>query len=199
MPRPRKLRYVLGEAPVRYYKPQGIPLNDLSEVLLSLDGLEALRLADAENRDQTEAAALMGISRPTFSRLLREARLAVATALSQGSALRIDGGPVVVGGDVRDCPRGDRVRHRHRARAHAPMAAEADGRAKDGENRCRRLMICEGTEEAAAIAMGAARGVKASGAAACGGWTSPTLRRGRMNRRELPSPHCVFRRRRRLC
>lgn len=126
MPRPRKLRHVLGDAPVRYYKPQGIPLSDLSEVILSLDGLEALRLADADNLDQTEAAALMGISRPTFSRLLREARFAVATALSQGSALRIDGGPVVVGG----CAPGERGRHRHRARACARSAAEPEGEPK---------------------------------------------------------------------
>ena len=130
MPRPRKLRYVLGDAPVRYYKPQGLPLKELSEVILSLDGLEALRLADADNLDQTEAAALMGISRPTFSRLLREARFAVATALSQGSALRIDGGPVVVGGQVRECPLGERVRHRRGARAQARLATEPDGEPK---------------------------------------------------------------------
>lgn len=79
---------------MRYYKPQGIPLTDLAETVLSLDGMEALRLADVEGLEQTEAAALMGISRSTFSRLLAEARGAVATALSRGWALRIDGGPV---------------------------------------------------------------------------------------------------------
>ena len=79
---------------MRYYKPQGIPLTDLVETVLSLDGLEALRLADVEGLEQAEAAALMGISRSTFSRLLAEARSAVAAALSRGWALRIDGGPV---------------------------------------------------------------------------------------------------------
>jgi predicted DNA-binding protein (UPF0251 family)/predicted Fe-Mo cluster-binding NifX family protein len=94
MPRPRKLRLVRTSALVRYYKPQGIPLSELIEIVLSLDGLEALRLADAEGLEQADAAALMGISRSTFSRLLAEARSAVATALSQGRAIRIDGGPV---------------------------------------------------------------------------------------------------------
>ena len=95
--------------------------------MLSLDGLEALRLADADNLDQTEAAVLMGISRPTFSRLLREARFAVATALSQGSALRIDSGPVVVGEQVCGCPRGDRSRQGRGARVHGPARTEGDG------------------------------------------------------------------------
>lgn len=96
MPRPRKLRTVQGDVPVCYYKPQGIPMRELREAVLSLDALEALRLADAEGLDQTEAAARMGISRPTFSRLLGEAREIVAQALVNGWALRIEGGPVVV-------------------------------------------------------------------------------------------------------
>ena len=94
MPRPRKLRMIQGSAQIRYYKPQGIPLSDLVETALPLDGLEALRLADAEGLEQVDAAQRMGISRSTFSRLLAEARSAVATALSQGWALRIGGGPV---------------------------------------------------------------------------------------------------------
>jgi uncharacterized protein len=97
MPRPRKTRFIQGDTPVRYYKPQGIPLADLIEMVLPLDGLEALRLADAEGMEQDEAAKLMGISRSTFSRLIAEARGAVATALTRGWALRIDGGPVEVG------------------------------------------------------------------------------------------------------
>lgn len=96
MPRPRKTRFVEGDAPVQYFKPMGVSLMDLSEVVLSLDGLEALRLADVEGVDQTEAAQRMGISRPTFSRLLAEARKAVSTALTQGLAIRVGGGPVEV-------------------------------------------------------------------------------------------------------
>lgn len=94
MARPRKVRFVEGDARTTYYKPRGIPLVDLSETVLSLDGLEALRHADAEGLDQTEAAERMGISRSTFSRLLAEARHVVATALTRGWAIRIEGGPV---------------------------------------------------------------------------------------------------------
>ncbi|MDQ2078939.1 DUF134 domain-containing protein [Xanthobacteraceae bacterium Astr-EGSB] len=99
MPRPRKLRLIQRTALVGYYKPQGIPLSELIETVLSLDGLEALRFADVEGLEQADAAARMGISRPTFSRLLAEARSVVATALSQGWAIRIDGGPVETAAD----------------------------------------------------------------------------------------------------
>lgn len=94
MARPRKIRFVRGDSPACYYKPRGIPLNELAETVLSLDGLEALRYADVDGLDQTEAAGRMGISRSTFSRLLAEARSVVATALTRGWAIRIEGGPV---------------------------------------------------------------------------------------------------------
>lgn len=94
MPRPRKPRIVREDMPVRYFKPRGIPLSELDEVVIPLDGLEALRLADAEGLKHVAAAELMGVSRPTFSRLLAEARTAVATALARGWAIRIEGGAV---------------------------------------------------------------------------------------------------------
>ncbi len=61
-------------------------------VTLTLDGLEALRLVDAEGFEQEAAARFMGISRPTLSRLLAEARELVARALASGWAIRIEGG-----------------------------------------------------------------------------------------------------------
>ncbi|MBN2752132.1 MAG: DUF134 domain-containing protein [Rhodospirillaceae bacterium] len=94
MPRPRKLRTVREGVSVRLFKPQGVPMCDLKGLVLSEDGLEALRLADAEGLEHIAAAESMEISRPTFSRLLAEARTTVATALSQGWAISIEGGAV---------------------------------------------------------------------------------------------------------
>jgi uncharacterized protein len=92
MPRPRKCRRV-EQGPVHtFYKPQGVPLEALTGVNLSVEGLEAIRLADAEALEHTEAARRMGVSRPTFSRVLSEARRIVARALSNGWAIHIDGG-----------------------------------------------------------------------------------------------------------
>jgi len=80
--------------PVSFYKPQGVPLDELKGAVLPIDGLEALRLVDALGMDHDEAAARMDVSRPTLSRLLAEARRIVATALINGWALRIEGGDV---------------------------------------------------------------------------------------------------------
>jgi len=92
MPRPRKCRRV-GREPVHtFYKPQGVPLEGLTGLNLSIEGLEAIRLADAEEMDHLVAAGRMGVSRPTFSRILAEARRIVARALSNGWAIHIDGG-----------------------------------------------------------------------------------------------------------
>jgi predicted DNA-binding protein (UPF0251 family) len=114
MPRPRKCRTVREDAPVRFFKPQGVPMRDLAGVTLGLDGLEALRLADAEGLEHAAAADLMGISRPTFSRLLAEARTTVATALTRGWAIRIDGGPVAEADGVGCCGQGLRRRRGYR-------------------------------------------------------------------------------------
>ena len=67
MVRPRKMRLVQNMPVASYYKPQGIPVRQLKEVNLSLEGFEALRLADAENLDHEKAALMMEVSRPTFS------------------------------------------------------------------------------------------------------------------------------------
>ena len=92
MPRPKKCRWVQGRPEVVYFKPRGIPLKDLQEIVLPIEGLEAVRLADLEKMEHEEAAALMKVSRPTFSRVLSNARSVVARALVEGFALRIEGG-----------------------------------------------------------------------------------------------------------
>jgi predicted DNA-binding protein (UPF0251 family) len=59
-------------------------------VCLSLDELETIRLADHEGLYHEQAAERMNISRPTFGRILGEARRKVAEALIDGKALRIE-------------------------------------------------------------------------------------------------------------
>ncbi len=92
MPRPPKCRLVTQKPTVTYFKPRGIPLRQLEEVTLTVEGLEAIRLSDLEGLDQDQAASRMGISRQTFGRVLAEARRAVAKAIVEGCGLRIEGG-----------------------------------------------------------------------------------------------------------
>jgi len=94
MARPQKPRTVSDDLPASYFKPQGIPMVSLSEIVLTLDGHEALRLVDVEGLDQQEAALRMNVSRSTLSRILAEARRVTATAITRGLALRIEGGAV---------------------------------------------------------------------------------------------------------
>jgi predicted DNA-binding protein (UPF0251 family)/predicted Fe-Mo cluster-binding NifX family protein len=90
--RPRKCRRV-NEAPdVTYFKPRGVPLRHLNEVHLSVEGYEALRLADYQGLKHADAAVLMHVSRQTFGRILSQARRHVAEAVINGWALRIQGG-----------------------------------------------------------------------------------------------------------
>lgn len=64
----------------------------LEEVVLFLDEAEAIRLKDLEGLEQEEGSDRMGISRPTFQRILALARQKVADALLNGKAIRIEGG-----------------------------------------------------------------------------------------------------------
>lgn len=99
MSRPRKCRRVSQHPAHRLYKPQGVPVHAITGVRLPVEGLEALRLADAQRMDHVAAAELMGVSRPTFSRILTEARRIVASGLAYGWAIEIDGGHFKVTGD----------------------------------------------------------------------------------------------------
>ena len=99
MPRPCCLRHIDVNPCAVYFKPAGVPVRMLEEVILTLDELESLRLADFDGLYQEQAAEKMHISRPTFSRVVEQARRKVADALIHGKALRLEGGAVVMKGD----------------------------------------------------------------------------------------------------
>jgi uncharacterized protein len=96
--RPPCRRRVKALPPCSYFKPAGIPMSRLEEVALSVDEFEAIRLADLEGLYQDDAATQMGVSRPTFARIVEASRRKVAEALVHGRALRIGGGPVALVG-----------------------------------------------------------------------------------------------------
>jgi len=96
MPRPRKPRFVHGRPVVNGFLPNRYPPWGREEVILPLEGLEAIRLIDFEGLDQERAADRMNVSRQTFGRILIDARRVVAEALVMGKALRIEGGHFVL-------------------------------------------------------------------------------------------------------
>lgn len=104
MPRPPCCKRVEEFPGHVYFKPRGVPMSQLEEVVLSVEELEALRLAHLEGLYQQEAAARMQVSRATFGRILDAAHKKVTRALVQGSALRIEGGAFHLGNESH-CPR----------------------------------------------------------------------------------------------
>ena len=92
MPRPRKRRFVQGRPIVNAFIPNNTPPWGREEVILSIEGLEAIRLNDFQGLDQETAANMMNVSRQTFGRILAEARIIIADALVMGKVLRIEGG-----------------------------------------------------------------------------------------------------------
>ena len=92
MARPRHCRRVGSMPESNYFKPRGIPLSALEEVILAVDEFEAIRLADLDSLYQEQAAEKMNVSRQTFGRIIESARKKVAEALVKGRALKIEGG-----------------------------------------------------------------------------------------------------------
>jgi predicted DNA-binding protein (UPF0251 family) len=66
----------------------------LEEVNLTLDELEAVRLADWKGLYQEDAAKKMDISRQTFGNIIERAHKKIADVLLNAKALRIEGGVV---------------------------------------------------------------------------------------------------------
>jgi uncharacterized protein len=98
MARPCCLRRIAFRPDADFFKPAGIPARELELVTLTLDEVEALRLADLNGLYQERAAVEMAVSRSTFSRIIEEARRKVADALIHGKALRLEGGAVTMKG-----------------------------------------------------------------------------------------------------
>lgn len=91
-PRPTMMRKISFDSDVTYFKPAGIPLHHLEEIKITFEEVESLRLKDVENLNQEDCSKKMGISQPTFFRILNSARKKASDAIVKGKAIRIEGG-----------------------------------------------------------------------------------------------------------
>ena len=101
MVRPRLCRQIHSEPNIVYFKPQGIPLRELKETILTIDEFEAIRLKDFEGLEQESCAKKMNISQPTFHRLILSARKKIADSIVNGKAIRIEGGNFEISKDAK--------------------------------------------------------------------------------------------------
>lgn len=94
--RPKKVRYIQKMPQTIQFSPRGKPGRP-DEVVLSLDQFEALKLTDYQGFSQTQGAVAMKISRPSFGRILRDARKKVADGLVNGKIIKFRMGDIQIG------------------------------------------------------------------------------------------------------
>ncbi len=107
--RHKKIRYVQKMPVVEQFSPRGKPGRP-DEIELKIDEYEAFKLADYQGYNQSEGAKLMGVSRPSFGRILRNARTIVAEAIVKGKIIRIRTADVQVGLRSKDVPQKNQLK-----------------------------------------------------------------------------------------
>ncbi|MDR3565708.1 MAG: DUF134 domain-containing protein [Negativicutes bacterium] len=82
-----------------------LPENRINpqSVAILFEEIEAMRLKDIAGMDQTACATAMGVSRATFQRILRSARVKVSTALIEGHQIIFEGGNYHMKNRVFEC------------------------------------------------------------------------------------------------
>ena len=106
----RRRRCVGFQPNFLYFEPRagargGEPyIHAIDEKILKVEELESIRLKDYLQLDQAEAAKSMGISQPTFHRIITEAHRKIAEAFVEGKAIRVEGGNYVIAGAKINAP-----------------------------------------------------------------------------------------------
>lgn len=91
MPRPRKCRKVCCLPESNLFGPLNSPNLD-SEIIMTVEEYETVRLIDFENLMQEECAERMNVARTTVQRIYNDARKKIAQSLVNGNVLKIEGG-----------------------------------------------------------------------------------------------------------
>jgi uncharacterized protein len=102
MPRPKRIRKMTNPPHFKGFKPIGLP-EENNPVVLNFEEYEAIRLSDFELYGQVEAAQIMDVSRPTFTRIYESARRKVAQAFVKGKAIVFEGGKVYFDSEWYSC------------------------------------------------------------------------------------------------
>ena len=104
---PRKLvpRRISSPPKIKGLKPYGIAeeLDNSDIITLQFEEYEALKMCDYDQLNHCEAAVIMNISRPTFTRIYAIARQKMAKALVEGSQISIEGGKIYFDSDWYQC------------------------------------------------------------------------------------------------
>ena len=95
MARPRNNSCIQVPPRIKGFVPLGYYANESDPIQLNIEEFESIRLLDYENQSQLEASSVMGVSRPTLTRIYERARKKVAKALTESHQILIEGGKAV--------------------------------------------------------------------------------------------------------
>ena len=96
MARTKKNRLIQKAPHFSGFKPQGVQNKNKTEVFIKFEEYEALNLCDYELLTQAEAAKMMNISRPTFTRIYESVRKKIAKAFVEASSIQFEEGNVEI-------------------------------------------------------------------------------------------------------
>lgn len=103
--RPKTVRRISFMPTVSGFKPYGENVNTTKKesIFLLYEEYEAIRLNDYEKHCHCQSAAIMGVSRPTFTRIYMSAREKIAKAFVEGRKIIVEGGKVKLDGEWYVC------------------------------------------------------------------------------------------------
>lgn len=104
-PRGKRIRKLLNPPLIKGFRPYGMVSDAVSDeiVVMLYEEYESIKLCDYDMMNHHAASELMGVSRPTFTRIYASARQKIALALAEGRQLRIEGGKVCFDSDWFSC------------------------------------------------------------------------------------------------
>jgi len=92
MARAKKIRHIQNAPRFSGFKPIGASCKKIDYIVITFEEYEAVNLCDYELLTQEEAAKLMKVSRPTFTRIYEIARRKIAKAFIDGFYIKFEGG-----------------------------------------------------------------------------------------------------------
>lgn len=104
-PRIKVIRKVSNPPVIKGFKPYGPESGKLNLELVNLlyEEYEAVRLSDYDKLNHHQASVMMGVSRPTFTRIYASALQKIAKAFVEGRQISIEGGKVYFDSDWYHC------------------------------------------------------------------------------------------------
>jgi predicted DNA-binding protein (UPF0251 family) len=104
-PRRKRMRKIFGPPAIKGFRPQrrGGGSIDKVPVILLLEEYEAIKLCDYDLMNHLEASEIMGVSRPTFTRIYASARQKIAQALVEVKEIVVEGGKVYYDSEWFEC------------------------------------------------------------------------------------------------